>query len=90
MTVKRMLALCAVLVILCLTIGMMPDGVYAQTDSDAAKAIDKDRATKKGVRNSLASGKKRDEDEDSLNPSKAQMAIGVGSFIVMIIVVKWL
>ena len=89
MTVKRMLALCAALVILCLTIGMMPDEVYAQNDSDSAKAIDKDRATKKGVRNSLASGKKGD-DEDNLNPSKAQMAVGIGSFIVMIIVVKWL
>ena len=70
MTVKRMLALCAVLVVLCLTIGMMPDEVYAQSDSNAAKADD--------------------DNKDSLTPSKAQMAVGVGSFIVMIIVVKWL
>jgi len=84
-----MVALCAVVVVLCLTLGMMPDTVYAQFDSDAAKAIDKDRATKKGVRNSLASGKEGDDDDD-LKPSKAQMALGIGSFVVMIIVVKWL
>ena len=90
MTVKRMLALCAVLVVLCLTIGMMPDEVYAQTDSDSAKAIDKSSASKKGVRNALAGGKKEDDDKDNLSPSKAQMAVGIGSFIVMIIVVKWL
>lgn len=87
MTAKRMLALCAAIVVLCLAMGMMPEEAYAQGDSDSAKAIDKDRASKKGVRNSLASGK---DDDDSLNPSKAQMAVGVGSFIVMIIVVKWL
>ncbi len=84
-----MLALCATLVVLCLTMGMMPEMVYAQGDSDATKAIDRDSATKKGVRNSLASGKK-DDDDDGLNPTKAQMALGIGSFIVMIIVVKWL
>ncbi len=89
MTVKRMLALCAVVVVLCLTLGMMPDTVHAQTDTDASKAIDKDLATKKGVRNSLAGGKK-DDDDDDLKPSKAQMVLGIGSFVVMIIVVKWL
>lgn len=72
MTVKRMLALCAALVILCLTIGMMPDEVYAQNNSGAAASRNKG------------------DDEDNLNPSKAQMAVGIGSFIVMIIVVKWL
>ena len=89
MTAKRMLALCAALVVLCLAMGMMPEEAYAQGDSDSAKAIDKDRASKKGVRYSLASGKD-DEDDDGLAPSKAQMAVGLGSFIVMIIVVKWL
>ncbi len=68
MTVKRMLALCAVVVVLCLTLGMMPNTVYAQGDSDASKG----------------------DDDDDLKPSKAQMALGIGSFVVMIIVVKWL
>ncbi len=89
MTAKRMLGLCAALVVLCLAIGMMPDEVYAQNDSAAANAVDKDRATKKGVRDSLADGRKKSDDEPG-PPNKAQMAVGIGSFIVMIIVVKWL
>ena len=75
---------------MCLTLGMVPGTVHAQTDTDASKAIDKDLATKKGVRNSLAGGKKDDDEEDERKPSKAQMALGLGSFVVMIIVVKWL
>ena len=89
MSVKRFFALCALCVIFCFTFGLVSDLAYAQTDSDSAKAIDKDRATKKGIRNSLASGNDDDE-EDDRTPTKPQMALGIGSVIVAYIVFKWL
>ena len=89
MTVKRMFALLAVLVVLCLTIGMMPDEVYAQNNAGPADSLERDLVTKQSVRDTMAGVKKKEEDA-GLGPSKAQMALGVGSFIVMIIVVKWL
>lgn len=88
MTLKRTLALCAALVVLCLTLGMLPDEAYAQSDSGSAQAIDRDLVTKQSVRDSMA-GIEKEEDDDG-GPSRTQMALGVGSVIVMIIVVKWL
>ena len=91
MTKKKLLALCTLCALLCFAFGVLSGTVFAQGDSDSAKAIDKDRATKKGVSNSLASGKKEKEGDDGPSPpTKPQMALGAGSFIVMIIVVKWL
>lgn len=90
MSARKLLALCALCVLFCFSFGLVSDVAFAQNDSKSTKNIDKDLATKKGVANSLASGKKKEEGEDDLNPNKAQMALGVGSFIVMIIVVKWL
>lgn len=89
MSTRKLLALCALCVLFCFAFGLVSDVAFAQKDSDSAKAIDKDRATKKGVANSLASGNKDDEEED-LGPTKGQMFLGAGSFVVMIIVVKWL
>lgn len=77
MTLKRMLALCGVLVILSLAMGMMPAEVSAQAP------------TNQSVRDSMA-GVEKDEDKGAGGPSKPQMALGIGSFIVMVIVVKWL
>ena len=92
MTKSKVLALCTLCALFCFTLGVFSDTVFAQNDSDSARAIDKDRATKKGVKNSLASGKKNTPvpGEVDPNPTKPQMALAVGSFIVMIIVVKWL
>ena len=86
---KKILILCAAVVVCCFAIGMLPDEAHAQSDSDSAKAIDKDRATKKGVRNSLANGKKDDEDAGP-GPTKLQMGVGLGSCAVAFIVWKWL
>ena len=89
MTAKRILVLCAAVVVCCFVIGMLADEVHAQGDSDSAKAIDKDRATKQGVRNSLANGKKEDEDAGP-GPTKLQMVLGLGSCGVAFVVWKWL
>ena len=88
MTVKRVLAVCAVCAILCMTLGIFSQVADAQ-DSSAAKSVDRDLAMRRGVSGSLASGDKQDEDKGK-GPTKPQMAVGIGSFIVMIIVVKWL
>ena len=42
MAAKRILVLCAAVVVCCFTIGMLADEAHAQSDSDSAKAIDKD------------------------------------------------
>lgn len=88
MTRKKLLAAVALCALLCLCVGLVNGSVYAQADNDAAKRVDKDIANKRGVAESLAPVKKKGDGEGGT--TKTQMAIGFGSIIVMIIVVKWL
>jgi len=91
MSAQRFLALCALCIVFCFAFGVLSDtAAYAQNDSDSTKAIDKDRATKKGVSNSLASGNPNEEEGEGAGPTKVQMGLGFGSLVVMYIVVKWL
>jgi len=83
---KRILALLALCVLMTLVLGISSDTALAQ-DNAKSKNVDKSVATRKGVKGSLADGKK---DEEAEGPSKTQMAIGVGSIFVMIAVMKWL
>ncbi len=76
MTAKRIIVLCAALVLLCFALGSQSDDVYAQ----GAKGL----VTQKG----LASG--NPNEGKGVPPTKTQMALGFGSVVVMIIVVKWL
>ena len=76
MTAKRMIVLCAAVLVFCFVLGLLSDDAYAQGDP-----------TKRGT-DSLASG--NPNEGKGTPPTKVQMALGVGSFIVMIIVVKWL
>ena len=77
MTAKRMIILCAAVVVICLGVGLLPDDAYAQGS-----------ASRRGVSDSLAGG--NPNEGKGTPPTKTQIALGVGSFIVMIIVVKWL
>ena len=88
MTAKRIIVLCAALVVFCFGLGLLPDDVYAQGDSASSTSNDSGLPTVQGLaRRNL----NEDEDEDKgAPPTKVQMALGVGSFIIMIIVVKWL
>ncbi len=87
MNVKKLVATAALCALLLLFIGIAAPAAHAQNDSDAAKTVDKQIAQRKGVSGSLASGKIA---EEGSGPTKSQMAIGIGSCVVMIIVVKWL
>ena len=88
MTLQRMGALMALLLIAILGVGVFSEMAYAQ-DSTEAKGNDKSTGSKQGFNESLSSA----EDSELANAdgaTKTQMAIGAGSFVVMIIVLKWL
>ena len=97
MYLRKLLAVFGLCVIACLMIGAITPDAYAQNnqnnigDSDASRSVDKDRATKTGVGGALADGS-----EDALiggegdGPSRLQMGLGLGSCVVMVMVVKWL
>ncbi len=87
MNAQKLLALGALCAILCLAVGLIAQPAHAQ-DSDAAKSFDKDTANKRGVSESLADGPASEDVVEG--PTTLQMAIGIGSVVVMIIVVKWL
>lgn len=76
MTVKRIVVLCAALAALCFALGSLPDDVHAAGTGE-------DLVTRRG----LATG--NPNEGKGTPPTKTQMAIGFGSFVVMIIVVKW-
>lgn len=88
MQARQFLVLIALAIALSLVLTLaLPDDAHAQAeDGKADKTHDKKQATKKGVSGALADGR----DAEGEGPSKLQMGIGIGSFIVMIIVVKWL
>ncbi len=83
MTAKRIIVLCAALVVVCIGLGSLPDDVYAQRDS--AYAEDGGGLTQ---RKGLATG--NPNEGKGVPPTKVQMGLGIGSVIIMIIVVKWL
>ena len=87
MNPKRLLALFALCALVVLLGGLTSEPAYAQGDSKAARNIDKEVAQRRGVSGSLAKGKIA---EEGAGPNKTQMAVGIGSCVVMIIVVKWL
>lgn len=92
MYLHKILAALALCLIASLAIGVMTPDTHAQLktgDSDASRSVDKDRATKRGVSGALADGSEEDLVEGD-GPTKLQMALGLGSIPVMIIVVKWL
>jgi hypothetical protein len=84
---KKPMAVAALCALLVLCLGILAETAHAQNDSDAAKTVDKSIAQRKGVSGSLAKGKIA---EEGSGPNATQMAIGIGSCVVMIIVVKWL
>lgn len=86
MTAKRIIVLCAALVVFCFGLGSLPDDVYAQGDSASSTSNDDGLPTVQG----LARRNLNEEEDKGTPPTKVQMALGIGSFIIMIIVVKWL
>lgn len=90
MSVQKVLAILGLCAMLILCIGIFADIAQAQAKDtkNAAKKVDKDLASRKGVKGSLAKGKKGEDVPDTATP--VEMAIGVGSIFVMIAVVKWL
>ena len=87
MNTKRVWAVAALCALALLFGGMFSEVAYAQNDSKAARTVDKEVAQRRGVSGSLAKGQIA---EEGAGPNKTQMAVGIGSCVVMIIVVKWL
>ena len=84
MTTKRLAAICAICVIIALSLTLFAAIADAQ-DSSGAKTSDKKVAQRSGVSGALAEDK-----DDADGPSKLQMGVGVGSIFVMIGVMKYL
>lgn len=80
MTARRTIMLCAALLVLCLALGSLPDAAYAASGGGTGEGLT--------ARKGLATG--NPNEGKGTPPTRTQMAIGFGSFIVMIIVVKWL
>lgn len=89
MSFKKVLAICALIGILCLATGTFVDLAHAQKDSKKVQGLDKGLATKKGISDSLST-KKGEEEEEGGGTTRLQMGVGIGSFAVAYIVVKWL
>ncbi|MCH7959361.1 MAG: hypothetical protein IID08_04495 [Candidatus Hydrogenedentes bacterium] len=87
MNMKRLAAICAICVIIALSLTLFAAVADAQKDSSGAKSSDKKVSQKRGVSGALADA---DDDDDGLGPSKLQMGVGVGSIFVMIGVMKYL
>ena len=87
MTTKRIASICAICVIIALSLTLFAAIADAQ-DSSGAKASDKKVAQKRGVSGALASSD--DKDDDGTGPSRLQMGVGLGSIFVMIGVMKYL
>ena len=83
MTMKTILALCALCVVVCFGLAVFTSTVHAAA-KDSGLSGDKDLATRKG----LDSLKTKEFDKKRL-PGKLQVGIAVGSFIAMIAVVKY-
>lgn len=87
MQARHILVLIALAIALSLVLTLaLPEEAHAQKDGKADKTHDKKQAGKRSVGDSLAEGREAEGE----GPTKLQMGLGIGSFIVMIIVVKWL
>lgn len=84
---SRVIALVVLSVALCLAFGFVVDYAVAQ-DSEAAKNVDRELQSRRGVSGSLAPVEKKEKDGEG--PTQLQMALGVGSVFVLIAVWKWL
>ncbi len=84
MTAKRIVVLGAALVVLCFALALLPDDVYAQRPSMSDGDDGGGLITQRG----LATGKLNEG--KGVPPTPVQMGLGIGSVVVMIIVVKWL
>lgn len=89
MNVKRLLAIGALVGIFGLASGTFVELAHAQTDSKKVQGLDKGLATKKGISESLST-KKGEEEEEGGGTTRLQMGVGIGSFAVAYMVVKWL
>lgn len=83
MTMKTVLAACALCMLLCFALAVLSSTVHAAPPEKGLSG-DKELATRKG----LDSLKTKEFDEKRL-PGKLQVGIAIGSFIAMIAVVKW-
>ena len=88
-TSKRILAVCAICAIVCLSLIIFTTDAAAQPDSQNSKNLDKSQASKRGVSGALTtSGSNKDDNSGS--PSKLQMGVGFGSIFVMLAVMRYL
>ena len=89
MKTKRIAAICAICVIIALSLTLFAAIADAQ-DSSGAKSTDKSVGQKRGVGGALTTRADDTKDDDTDGPSKLQMGVGVGSIFVMIGVMKYL
>lgn len=93
MSSKMILAVVAVMVALAMVFAFA-DTAAAQADdqvtgdTDGLKGKDRDLSQKRTVDDSLANRKLGGEESEG--PTKFQMGLGLGSCVVMVIVLKWL
>ena len=83
---KRWLVRVVVCAVLCALLVLVAGEAAAQDRSTSD--LDKGLSQKRGVSDSLASGKIGPD--ESKGPNKLQVFLGVGSIFVMIAVVKWI
>jgi len=81
MNYRKLFRIAALAVFLCFVLAMLVE------HAEATKG-DQSLAAKKGVGGALETTKKKED--DGKGPTKAQMAIGLGSVVVAFIVIKWL
>lgn len=95
MKTRRFFAILGLCVLLCLMVGMMAEPVYAQVKKvagaaglggDVGAGGDRNIGMKQGLE-VLGGSKKLDPNRV---PGKAKIAVGLGSVVVAIAVVKWL
>ena len=85
MNAKRFASICAICVIIVLSLTLFAAIADAQ-DSSGARSSDQKVGQKRGVSGALA----EDKDDDGTGPSRLQMGVGIGSIFVMIGVMKYL
>ncbi|HOZ47800.1 MAG TPA: hypothetical protein PLO37_05700 [Candidatus Hydrogenedentes bacterium] len=83
---KRFLAAWILLALMCALVMLWSENAHAAF-GPSTSGLDKELSERSGVEGSLSSGKKLD---DAKKAKPYQMAIGAGSILVMIAVVKWL
>ena len=87
MNAKRFASICAICVIIVLSLTLFAAIADAQ-DSSGARSSDQKVGQKRGVSGALANAD--DDDDDGTGPSRLQVGVGIGSVFVMIGVMKYL